>query len=164
MFQLGNSSGVRKRVTVLLHDGDFSDLAACTFWLPPGQPLLTYSMKAYTTKSWTNANLALYGATVGVDQWIRFDNASLHRVPAAVNAGAECIEPITSIPPLSPPAATGTSAAPAPVTRGPMDPAVTCDHGRVRRVAGGSPRPGRRRLASDGELRGRPRAAACPAR
>ena len=35
-FQLGNSSGVRKRVTVILHDSDFCDLSACTFWLAAG--------------------------------------------------------------------------------------------------------------------------------
>jgi hypothetical protein len=35
-FRLGNSSSIRRRVTVLLHDLDFSDLSACTFWLPPG--------------------------------------------------------------------------------------------------------------------------------
>jgi hypothetical protein len=36
-FDLGNSSPVRKRVTLLLHSNDFTDLAACTFWLPPGR-------------------------------------------------------------------------------------------------------------------------------
>ena len=110
LFQLGNSSVVRKRVTVLIHDSDFSDLAACTFWLPPGQPLLTYAMKAFATKAWVNATLSVYGATAGADQWIRLDNASLYRVPRAANAGAECIEPITAIPPLVPFAGGGLAA------------------------------------------------------
>ena len=32
-FDLGNSSSVRKRISVLVHDGNFSDLSVCTFWL-----------------------------------------------------------------------------------------------------------------------------------
>jgi hypothetical protein len=92
-FQLGNSSGVRKRVTVLLHDNDFSDLSACTFWLAPGQPLSTYTYKAFATKAWTNATLSVYPATVGAQQWMQLDNATLKRTPAATNLGAECIEP-----------------------------------------------------------------------
>src|SRR5699024_7718935 len=43
-FDLGNSSAVRKRVTVLLHDLAFNDLAACTFWIPPGQSPAAYAM------------------------------------------------------------------------------------------------------------------------
>jgi hypothetical protein len=92
-FQLGNSSGVRKRVTVIVHDNNFSDLSACTFWLSPGQPLSTYMYRAYTTKAWTNATFSIYPATTGLDQWIRFDNATLRTSPGAPIAGAECIEP-----------------------------------------------------------------------
>ncbi len=134
-FQLGNSSGVRKRVTVLLHDGDFLDLAACTFWLPPGQPLLTYAMKAFATKTWTNATLSVYGATVGVDQWIRLDNASLYRVPMAANAGAECVEPITAIPPLVPwagPAGSASAARPGADAPGAGRPPPSGIEGRSR--------------------------------
>jgi hypothetical protein len=40
-FDLGNSSTVRKRVSVLIHQWDFNDLAACAFWLEPGTPLQT---------------------------------------------------------------------------------------------------------------------------
>ena len=38
-FDLGNSSSVRKRMSVLLIESDFSDISVCTFWLPPGSPL-----------------------------------------------------------------------------------------------------------------------------
>ena len=92
-FQLGNSSGVRKRATVLLHDNDFSDLAACTFWLAPGQPLSAYSMRAFATKPWSNATLSIYPSTVGLSTWMRFDNATLQRTPSLAIYGAECIEP-----------------------------------------------------------------------
>ena len=51
-LDLGNSSPVRKRVTILIHSNDFSDLSACTFFLPPGLPLSTYQMKMRATKAW----------------------------------------------------------------------------------------------------------------
>ena len=92
-FRLGNSSSVRKRVTVLLHDNDFTDLAACTFWLPPGQPLSSYSMATYATRPWTNATLSVYPATVGVDEWIRLDDVTLQRTPALTISGTDCLEP-----------------------------------------------------------------------
>jgi hypothetical protein len=91
-FQLGNSSSVRKRVTILLHDLDFTDLSACTFWLAPGQPLSTYTMRAFTTKAWTNATLSVYAATTGSEQWMRLDNVTFQR-SATVTLGTECIEP-----------------------------------------------------------------------
>jgi hypothetical protein len=93
-FELGNSSGVRKRVTVLLHDADFTDLTACTFWLEPGQPLSTYVMRGFSTKAWANATVSIYAATVGGDQWIRLDNVSVRQTPAAVIFGTQCIEPV----------------------------------------------------------------------
>jgi hypothetical protein len=92
-FDLGNSSGVRKRVTVLMHDFDFSDLTACTFWLPPGQPLSTYTMRSYATEAWANATLSVYVATAGPETWIRLDNASLRKTPSAVIGGTDCLEP-----------------------------------------------------------------------
>ena len=92
-FQLGNSSGVRKRVTAILHDNDFSDLSACTFWLEPGQALATYTYRSYTTKAWANATLSVYPATTGADQWIRLDNVTLRATPSAIIVGTECVEP-----------------------------------------------------------------------
>jgi len=92
-FDLGNGSGVRKRVTVLLHDANFSDLTACTFWLAPGQPLSTYTMRSYATQAWANATLSVYAATAGPETWIRLDNASLRRTPSAVIGGTDCVEP-----------------------------------------------------------------------
>ena len=92
-FALGNSSAVRKRVTVLLHDNSFGDLAACTFWLPAGQPLSPYAMRTFTTQAWSAATLSVYPATVGTDAWIQLDNATLRRTPSTAIAGTECIEP-----------------------------------------------------------------------
>ena len=92
-LELGNSSPVRKRVTVLIHDADFSDLAACTFWLAPGQPLSSYTMRMLTTKAWTNATLSVYPSTIGTETWIRLDNVSLKRSPASPVAGIDCLGP-----------------------------------------------------------------------
>ena len=103
-FQLGNSSGVTKRVTVIMHDNDFSDLSACTFYLAPGQPLSDYAMQMYATEAWTNATFSVYGATAGTEQWIRLDNVTFKRTPSAAISGTHCHEPGST--PLGPETAT----------------------------------------------------------
>jgi len=97
-FQLGNSSGVLKRATLLLHSADFLDLAACTFWLPPGQPLSSYTMRTYATQAWTNATVSVYPATVGIQPAMRLDNVTLRQTPAQAVRGTECIQPVTPSP------------------------------------------------------------------
>jgi hypothetical protein len=136
-FDLGNSSAVRKRVTLLIHANDFSDLAACTFWLPPGQPLMTYQMKMRATKPWaagaaTGATFALYGASASLDQWIQLDNVSLQRTPGSAIAGTECIE-AAGIVPASPAGARtpdGVVAPPAP-PGAPQSPRETAQFARL---------------------------------
>jgi Tol biopolymer transport system component len=121
-FDLGNSSAVRKRVTVLLHDADFSDLSACTFWLAPSAPLATYQMRAYGSRPWTNAMLSVYAATIGPETWTRLDNVSLRRTSGSPVSGTNCSEPgsLPSISPASrlPPARIPSRAAGQPVRRG----------------------------------------------
>ena len=92
-FQLGNSSAVRKRVTAILHDSSFADLAACTFWLAPGQALSSYTVRMFATLPWSGATLSIYPATVGADQWMRLDNAVVKRTPSQAVVGTECLEP-----------------------------------------------------------------------
>ena len=92
-FQLGNSSSVRKRVTVIIQDDDFSDLSACTLWLPPGQLLQPYLMRSYATKPWTNARISIYPATLGTETSIRLDNVSLRRISGVAIVGTQCLEP-----------------------------------------------------------------------
>ena len=108
-MDLGNSSPVRKRVSVLIHEWDFDDLAACTFWLEPGTPMQTYTMRMFTTAPWTDAAFSVYAATRGAETWIQLDNASLQRTPGAAIGGKECYEPNVEIPSLSEPAAVGPS-------------------------------------------------------
>jgi hypothetical protein len=92
-LSVGNSSPVRKRLTVLLHDLDFSDLTACTFWIAPNQPLAAYAMRVFTGRAWTNATVSLYPATVGPDPWTSIDQVTLHQTPGAAIVGTECLEP-----------------------------------------------------------------------
>ena len=98
-FKLGNSSDVRQRVTVLLVDSDFSDVLACTFWVPPGQALNSFAMRIATTELWANAAVGFYPSTaatlatpVSALQWLRLDDVAL--TPTATPPlGTECFEP-----------------------------------------------------------------------
>lgn len=95
VFQLGNSSPTRQRVTILVHAADFSDLNACTFYLDPGLPLSTFSIRMYATKAWTGASVSFYSATIGSSpshEWLRVDNVTLTPI-AATTVGTECVEP-----------------------------------------------------------------------
>jgi hypothetical protein len=92
-FRLGNSSAVRKRVTVIVHDSDFSDLSACTFWLAPGQQLASYTYRTYSTKAWSNAMISVYPATTDALQWILLDDVTLQRTPPASAGGTQCLGP-----------------------------------------------------------------------
>jgi hypothetical protein len=93
--EVGNSSIMRKRVSVLIHQWDFADLAVCTFWLEPNTPLQTYTMRSAATIGWGDATLSVYAATWGPDPWIQVDNASLRRTPGNPTVGTECFEPST---------------------------------------------------------------------
>jgi hypothetical protein len=98
-FQLGNSSSARKRVSIILHDGDWSDLQACWFYLPPNSPLQTYVMRTHTNELWTNAHISFYdGTATGGDAWIRLDNVSLRVRPSLNVVGTLCYEPGAFIP------------------------------------------------------------------
>ncbi len=73
-----------------MHDQDFSDLAACTFWLAPGQALSTYTMRAFATEAWANATISIYSATANDNQWTRLDNVSLRKTPSQATSGTDC--------------------------------------------------------------------------
>ena len=92
-FDLGNSSAVRKRVTVMLHDGNFADFTTCMFWIEPGQPLSPYMVRGFATQAWSTATLSIYPGTVDEEQWTLVDNVSLKLTPSAAIVGTECYEP-----------------------------------------------------------------------
>jgi hypothetical protein len=94
-LSLGNSSSVRKRVTVTAHDADFSDLSDCSFWLEPGTSLKQHTVKLYTTKAWGNATVAVYPGTIDSVGWIRLDDVNLRTTPGVALVGTECIEGAT---------------------------------------------------------------------
>jgi hypothetical protein len=89
---LGNTSSARKRVTVVVHDNDFSDFADCSFWLEPGQALGTHTVKLYAGKAWANATVAVYPAAIDTSGWIRLDDVGLRVTPTVSLVGTECIE------------------------------------------------------------------------
>jgi Tol biopolymer transport system component len=97
-FELGNSSTARKRVLVLIHDGDFSDSSACTFWLPANTPLRTYEMKLHATEMWTNATISFYVSNPadGLPS-LQLDNVSLIQQTGETFKGTRCTDP--SVPP-----------------------------------------------------------------
>ena len=90
-FQLGNSSAIRKRVTVIVHDRNFSDLAACTIWIGAGQPMTDYTLRTFTTRAWTDTTFSIYSATIGPESYTRLDNATVRRTPSATVLGTECL-------------------------------------------------------------------------
>jgi hypothetical protein len=94
-FQLGNSSNVRQRVTVIINEPGFTDMSACTIWLPPGLARQTFRMRSYANIGWANAMLSVYPATVGTSpshNWLQLDNVTFQRVTTA-NWGTECFDP-----------------------------------------------------------------------
>lgn len=114
-FDLGNSSKVRKRVTVLMMDADFSDSAFCRFSLEPGAPMRSYRMHAPTKKPWANAAIYFYATTIGnaaeAGGHLQLDNVRMQRLSGSGMAAKECVEPgdpsqlEEMVPPPSPPGA-----------------------------------------------------------
>ena len=99
-FQLGNSSAVRKRALILIHDGDFSDSSACTFWLPANTPLRTYRMKMRTTEAWTNATLSIYASNPADGAAaLQVDNVSMYALTGDTFKGTLCTDPGVPAPP-----------------------------------------------------------------
>jgi hypothetical protein len=92
-FNLGNSSGVRKRVVAIVHEGDFSDSIVCSFWLPPNTPLRIYTLRGQTSKAWTNATVAFYATPADSLGWIRLDNVTLRHIPGLPGLQTRCIDP-----------------------------------------------------------------------
>jgi hypothetical protein len=98
-FNMGNSSNVRKRVAVLLHDRDFSDIALCTFWMPPNAPMRTYQMLTHTTEAWTAAVMSVYASTADGIGWYRMDDVALQLEPTLNLNETRCTDPNAPTPP-----------------------------------------------------------------
>jgi len=96
-FDLGNSSGVRKRATVIAWDSTFADLRVCTFWLPPSTALRAYRMQFRTTQAWANAQLSFYASTVDSDSAYRLDNVVMRTDSSVTQDVMRCTDPGTPI-------------------------------------------------------------------
>jgi hypothetical protein len=90
---LGNSSAVRKRVIIILHDADFSDLQVCSFWLPPNSAPVPHVVRSYTTETWTDASLSIYASSTDPMGYLQVDDVSLRLRPALALQGTECLLP-----------------------------------------------------------------------
>jgi hypothetical protein len=101
-FDLGNSAPIRQRVTVLVIDADFSDLAVCTFWLDSGASMRTYQMRTHTRKPWANAAIYFLAATTNSARtnggYLRLDNVSLAYNTIANERGTDCDDPLSPEP------------------------------------------------------------------
>lgn len=97
-MDIGNSSSLRKRVTILVHDEDFTDLQVCTFWLAPNTALQTRVMRTYTTEAWTSATLSIYSSSNDNVGYTRIDNVSMKQRPTMPLVGTECYEPGATLP------------------------------------------------------------------
>jgi LasA protease len=99
-FDLGNTSSARKRVLVLIHDSDFSDSAACTFWLPAHTTLRTYRMKLHTTEAWTNTTVSFYASNPADGlAALQLDNVNMSIRTGQTFQGTLCTDPSVPNPP-----------------------------------------------------------------
>ena len=105
MLDLGNSSTIRQRVTVLMHATNFSDLQVCVFWLEPGTPLQTHVIRTYSTAPWSGVSISVYPSPPTTLGWIRMDNVSVMTKPSMSVVGVECYMPGSTVIPSMPLAA-----------------------------------------------------------
>ncbi|MDZ4766905.1 MAG: hypothetical protein SGI73_20390 [Chloroflexota bacterium] len=97
-FQLGNSTPTLQRVTVIVHEASFViDLQVCTFWIPSGTPLATYTMKTFASREWSepfgqDAAISFYASTTAASGWILLDSVTLRALPTLDIPGTSCIK------------------------------------------------------------------------
>ncbi|MDZ4765672.1 MAG: PA14 domain-containing protein [Chloroflexota bacterium] len=101
-LKMGNNSGVRKRATILIHDGDFGDFFVCTFWLPPNTPLQTYRVVGSTRETWGATHISIYASSADGIGWLQVDDVELF--PTTQNFQQTlCYDPETPPPPVATP-------------------------------------------------------------
>lgn len=96
-FSLGNSSAQRKRVYAIMHDADWSDMIACSFYMFPNKPLGSFTMRGLTTEAWSSASLSIYASTADSSGWIQLDNVVMRTRPSIDPNGTVCDTPTTSV-------------------------------------------------------------------
>ena len=94
VFQMGNNSSTRQRVTVSLQESNASTYQSCVFWLPPNAPLQTYAMRTFAPVHWQYASLSIVpnsGGAASTHGWLLLDNVMATHVTSAI-LGTECFE------------------------------------------------------------------------
>jgi len=105
-LSIGNSSAVRKRLTVTLEDAnDPTRQQNCVFWLPASAALNTFIVRTYTPQAWGNLRLTLSEGTATGTGWLRVDNVEVRQQPGGSVVSTTCTDPNI------PTAASGTDAA-----------------------------------------------------
>lgn len=93
-LSIGNSSGVRRRLTVTLEDAsDGTRLQNCVFWLPANAPLRTFIVRTYAPQAWGNLRLTLSEGTATGSGWLRVDNVEVRQLPGGGVASTTCADP-----------------------------------------------------------------------
>jgi CSLREA domain-containing protein len=90
-ISLGNSAGTRRRVSILAHDADFSDLQLCAFWLDANQPTGAYTMTFSTREAWTNATISIYISDEA--QSVLIDDVSMQASAGTSLGDTVCADP-----------------------------------------------------------------------
>jgi hypothetical protein len=92
-FRLGTSDYNWRRVTVILHSDDWSDLQACTFMINAYQPLAIYEMEVFTQRTWTNATISFYSSRDYGRGWTQLDDVTLRTDTTLSSQRVRCIDP-----------------------------------------------------------------------
>ncbi len=96
VFELGNTSPTRQRVTVQLQNttSPANDFTSCIFWLAPSTPKQFYAMTTYATQAWANATITIAPTVTGTSPthaWLQLDTVSLAKITDPI-LGTECFE------------------------------------------------------------------------
>lgn len=100
-IRLGNVGNDRRRALVIVHDNDFSDIQACSFWITANSPQgRDYFMNFTTGEAWTNTTVSIYHSNpISNTGWLRVDDVQLSTTGVdAANNGANdeifCYDPL----------------------------------------------------------------------
>lgn len=90
------NTGVRRRLTVIAWNEDFSDLRVCSFWMPNNTALNTYTMRFMVRTNWTGAMLHFYAstATAAGDGRYRIDNVDMRLNRTTTSPATICSDPM----------------------------------------------------------------------
>jgi Tol biopolymer transport system component len=96
-FDLANFSAERRRLTILLHDQDFTDFQVCTFWQPPDQDFVRYTVVIPTAIAWQFPYVSFYPSTENPPSGVGaygLDNVELRIAPDQSVRSVQCLDPL----------------------------------------------------------------------